>query len=442
MNYYEGLNEKLYKALPNARRVLEIGCAGGRLGAAYKQANPKAYWCGVEMVPEIAERAAQMLDKVICGDVNSIKAEDFDEPFDLVVCGDVLEHLIDPEFTLRNLRKLVSTGARLVTCVPNMGHISVIEKLICGDLTYEPSGLLDKTHLRFFTPSSIQKVLLDAGWLPSIVDTYMAGVSYLPVAQAIGDAATKMGVPGPIATRNLQIYQMIVSCKPAHVRPELSDSVSANEGPKVSVVVPATNPWQFGANIKQSPGILEMKSPIVVVEGASSAADGLNKGLAKSNTEWILYCHQDVYLPKGSGELLLHELSKIDPSITPVVGFMGIGSSDTGQKSGLCVDRVDLLDFPSSSDASSLDEFAVLIHRDSPLKLDSSLGWHLWATDLCQQARSHKPAPIHIPILRIPLFHNSYNDGQLSSAYHESAKKMAAKYPENLPITTLCSTIR
>ena len=189
MNYYEGLNEKLYKALPNARRVLEIGCAGGRLGAAYKQANPKAYWCGVEMVPEIAERAAQMLDKVICGDVNSIKAEDFDEPFDLVVCGDVLEHLIDPEFTLRNLRKLVSTGARLVTCVPNMGHISVIEKLICGDLTYEPSGLLDKTHLRFFTPSSIQKVLLDAGWLPSIVDTYMAGVSYLPVAQAIGDAA-------------------------------------------------------------------------------------------------------------------------------------------------------------------------------------------------------------------------------------------------------------
>ena len=87
-----------------------------------------------------------------------------------------------------------------------------------------------------------------------------------------------------------------------------------------------------------------------------------------------------------------------------------------------------------------MDEFAVALHRDAAVKIDPSLGWHLWATDLCIQAERLARQPV-AQILRLPLFHNSTNDYALPEAFHESGQRLLEKYPDLFSIPTLCGII-
>jgi hypothetical protein len=104
------------------------------------------------------------------------------------------------------------------------------------------------------------------------------------------------------------------------------------------------------------------------------------------------------------------------------------------------IDRTSLFSHPPSAGAVSMDEFAVALHRDAAVKPDRSLGWHLWATDLCIQAERLAGQPI-AQILDLPLFHNSTNDYQLPDAFHESGQRLLDKYPDLNSIPTLCGLL-
>lgn len=93
-----------------------------------------------------------------------MEREDFDGSFDYVIMGDVLEHLFDTDNALKKVHKWLKPGGRLVVSVPNIAHISILAQQLQGDWEYVDAGILDRTHVRFFTEQTIQLYLLKNGY--------------------------------------------------------------------------------------------------------------------------------------------------------------------------------------------------------------------------------------------------------------------------------------
>ncbi len=104
---------------------------------------------------------------------------------------------------------------------------------------------------------------------------------------------------------------------------------------------------------------------------------------------------------------------------------MGVNAATKSyEHAGFVIDRGSRFDQPASEAVVSIDELALVLPRQSPLRIDPSLGWHLWATDLCLQAICAHRFFAHI--VRLPLFHNSHTDHTLPAAFHASAATLAA----------------
>ena len=147
----------------SARSVLDIGCGAGRLGEALKARQP-AEVVGIELNEAAAAAGRQRLDEVLVGDVERLELDFPPGSFDAIVCGDILEHLRDPDRLLRQARSWLAPDGRLVASIPNVRHHSVVRSLLEGNWTYESAGLLDRTHLRFFTRREIEKLFFRAGF--------------------------------------------------------------------------------------------------------------------------------------------------------------------------------------------------------------------------------------------------------------------------------------
>ncbi len=162
--YYDNINLDLLNGIPlTSQRVLEIGCGPGRLGMEFKKRNPGSSYFGVEIEAPAAAIAASRLDMVLCGSVETIDLGFLNGSLDCIVYGDVLEHLGDPWAVLKSHRALLREGGRMLACIPNIQHWSVIASLMRGHWTYSSDGLLDITHLRFFTLGSIVALFESAG---------------------------------------------------------------------------------------------------------------------------------------------------------------------------------------------------------------------------------------------------------------------------------------
>ncbi len=163
--YFAGIRPEMLAFVPaQAKRVLEIGCGSGEFGAALKQ-EFGAEVTGVELFPEAAETARTRLDRVIVADVERDALDLPPGHFDCLVCNDVLEHLVDPWTVLRNLRSYVQENGTLVVSIPNVRHHKVVRHLVWpGEWRYEKSGVLDRTHLRFFTRKTACEMVESAGF--------------------------------------------------------------------------------------------------------------------------------------------------------------------------------------------------------------------------------------------------------------------------------------
>jgi len=161
--YYRSTREDLLSLVPiEARRVLDVGCGAGQLGQALKeQVNREVM--GIELDQEAAHIAATVLDQVICAPVESVALEELGPPYDCIIFGDILEHLVDPWATLRRFATLLTPDGRIVASLPNVAHWSVVAGLLRGRWEYQDRGLLDRTHLRFFTRRSVTALFAQAG---------------------------------------------------------------------------------------------------------------------------------------------------------------------------------------------------------------------------------------------------------------------------------------
>jgi len=356
--------------------------------------------------------------------------------YDCVVMGNVLEHLKYPERLLEELKAITTPEVELLLCVPNMSHVSVLERLIMGDACYDDDGLMDRRHLRLYSCSSLFKMLMDSGWLPQLQDREQMRTPNMALTEGLLKLAEELRIPLSTAVRHLITYQMIARCRKLPQLPAL-------EGQPVSVIVPVTNEAQLGLNILKSPGLQEINAEVIAVQHAGSAAEAYAMGAREARHAWRLFCHQDVYFPKGSGKAIAALLSGVEASRrrSNVLGFAGLALEGGPRRaSGVLVDRINAWDYAATEQAVTVDELCVAIHRDYQYRIDPELGWHLWATDLCLQALTHPTDPRFTHVARVPLFHNSASDWSLPASYRESEKKLLAKYPQLSVIMSLCST--
>lgn len=183
-DYYESEREDIIALIPpDARRILDVGCGFGLMGKALKQKNGAIEVVGLEAEEKAAEIAKKNIDKVITGDVEGVKMPFADGYFDCLIYGEVLEHLKDPWRIMKEHAPYLKKGGCCIVSMPNISHYSIIEGLLKDKWDYKDAGILDSTHLRFFTINGMRKMLNDAGY---IIDEEKRYIRASKVKKAIG----------------------------------------------------------------------------------------------------------------------------------------------------------------------------------------------------------------------------------------------------------------
>jgi len=154
------------RALPGGLRLLDLGAAGGHLGRAVR--DRCAFLAGVEPDPALSDGAQEGYDDWRRAD--ALSPGDWTAPFDVVVCADVLEHLPRPEELLARIHAWLRPAGTLLVSLPNVANITVRAALLAGRFPYAERGILDRTHLRFYTRDSARALLTGAGFRIRDVD--------------------------------------------------------------------------------------------------------------------------------------------------------------------------------------------------------------------------------------------------------------------------------
>ena len=172
ISYYQVQRQEMLAYIPeDARRFVELGCGAGGFGALLRETRHDVHIIGVEIHPKSAEEARKRLDNVIEQPVeialDSIPAGSID----CVVCNDLLEHLVDPWAVLRQVKRILQPHGSIVSSIPNVRHFPVFKNyFLGGDWKYEKWGVLDRTHLRFFTKSSIARMFSETGFHTTLIE--------------------------------------------------------------------------------------------------------------------------------------------------------------------------------------------------------------------------------------------------------------------------------
>jgi 2-polyprenyl-3-methyl-5-hydroxy-6-metoxy-1,4-benzoquinol methylase len=147
------------------KRVLEFGCASGYVSRVLRDRGCRVV--GIEIDPEFASQAKEFCEDVIIGDAESLDLESIlaGQSFEVAVFGDVLEHMSDPLQMLRRVRQWLTPEGYVVASLPNIAHGAVRLALLDGHFDYTPEGLLDETHMRFFTHQTIKDLFHQAGFV-------------------------------------------------------------------------------------------------------------------------------------------------------------------------------------------------------------------------------------------------------------------------------------
>lgn len=158
---YDEINLQIASAGLKGQRILDIGCGSGLLGEALRKKGN--YVIGVNISQSELAVAKNRLDEIICHDVTSDIDINLEQPVDVLLFSDILEHTPDPEFVLKKFLKYLKPGGLIIISIPNVACYNMRLRLLGGFFNYEDYGVLDRTHLRFFTKKSLLKFLHHCG---------------------------------------------------------------------------------------------------------------------------------------------------------------------------------------------------------------------------------------------------------------------------------------
>jgi predicted TPR repeat methyltransferase len=154
------------RALAPGRRLLDLGAAGGHLGRSVR--DRCAFLAGVEPDATLPDAAREGYDD--WRRTEALSAGDWPQPFDVVVCADVLEHLAQPERLLERIRAWLAPGGTLLVSLPNAANITARAAILSGRFPYADRGLFDRTHLRFYTRATGRELIESAGFRVAAVE--------------------------------------------------------------------------------------------------------------------------------------------------------------------------------------------------------------------------------------------------------------------------------
>lgn len=256
-NYYDHLRREVLELIPvGASRLLDVGCGAGILGSALKAAA-KIEVHGIELVPDVAAIAATRLDRIWTSSVEDALPQLPDSHYDCIVVADVLEHLIDPLSVLRALRNKLRPHGIIVASIPNVQNWGVLSALIEGRFDYTADGILDRTHLRFFTRRSVEQLFWSAGLKIEILATTTRGPS-LP--EAFSAECERAGLDAESIRRDAMTFQFLVRAQ----LPEIFE-------PRIAVIVLNWNGRDDTMRCLSSLQRVDYhRSEIVVVDNGSS----------------------------------------------------------------------------------------------------------------------------------------------------------------------------
>ena len=213
-------------------RVLDLGCGSGAIGRflAARDGAAAGPIDGLTISQEEAQRAATHYRQVEVADLDNCRLADLFAAgsYDAIVCADVLEHIRQGDRVLAECRQLLAPGGRVLLSIPNAAYAGLMGELMAGEFRYREEGLLDETHLRFFTRRTLMRFLADNGWAPESTDVV---VRQLPDSEfnVAFDALPPAVARYLLALPDALTYQFIVVARPAsdsEPAPPIDDSAA------------------------------------------------------------------------------------------------------------------------------------------------------------------------------------------------------------------------
>jgi SAM-dependent methyltransferase len=202
-----GGHSKLLALAGSPKRALDVGCSSGYLAA--RLADRGCAVVGLEADERAAEEARAVCEEVLVGDVETMELPFPPGSFDLVLCGDVLEHLRDPELFLARVRPLLAPAGRLVLSTPNVANWAMRLGLLAGRWRYTDRGILDRTHTHLFTRRTLEEALGRAGYRVVAFDfTVPVPLVGTPRVETVAHALGRL-------RPSLLAYQFVVAAAPA-----------------------------------------------------------------------------------------------------------------------------------------------------------------------------------------------------------------------------------
>jgi 2-polyprenyl-3-methyl-5-hydroxy-6-metoxy-1,4-benzoquinol methylase len=207
----------LIDVLPlSAKRVIDIGCGIGEIAKEFHVRGAPESYLGVEIVPEDAEVAKQYCSQVMVGNIEEFDSDTWAQltNYDLWVFGDVLEHLYDPWKILKKVRTILPHDGQIACCIPNVQHWSIQARLSIGDWRYADKGLLDRTHIRFFTRQTIIEMMQHAGFeITELIPRHIHHPTADKFLDFIENLASTTGGDPHIARVDASVFQYIVKAR-------------------------------------------------------------------------------------------------------------------------------------------------------------------------------------------------------------------------------------
>jgi GT2 family glycosyltransferase/2-polyprenyl-3-methyl-5-hydroxy-6-metoxy-1,4-benzoquinol methylase len=342
----------------DARRILDVGCAAGLLGEQLRARQPCEVW-GIECEREAARAAGARLDRVIETPVLEAAAALPRAHFDTLIAADILEHLPDPLAALRALLPSLAADATVVISLPNVQHHSVVRDLLHGRFTYRPYGILDQTHLRFFTRASVVDLVRRAGLsVERVVPLYVHGRERRAARRRRPPAGIPLPAEAPV--EDFYATQFFVIARAPAPAPDLSAvkvSIVMLTWNRLDVTRPAieslraqtTQPYELivvdNGSTDETPAYLDTleREGVRVIRNAENrgVAAGWNQGLRVATGDCLMVLNNDVLVAGDWLQRMVRAAYTI-----PRVGMVGCRASSIGGPQQLLPDYQDTAEFP------------------------------------------------------------------------------------------------
>lgn len=345
----------------------------------------------------------------------------------------------DPLAELRRVRASLPDGGRLVVAMANGASASSLVLHLRSDPAQASYVEPRPAHVHGYATGF--KLLLEAGFSPDVAETLTTEVD-----PALVEAATPLlehlRVDVARATNHLGAEGYLYVADVLTDVPDAGAAEVRDQRP-LTFVACVNDDLQLAHNLLASP-VFGPDSPhqLLTYRGMTSAAEGLNRGLHEAEHDLVVMIQQDIYVPSWWPERLVRQWELASAGGTPpsLAGPFGVRYREGGREHvGHVVDRDHLLRMPRELPArvDGLDELVLVLPRDTDLRVEPRVGWHLYGTDL---ALTVHEAGGWTAVLDLPCHHNSlYHD--LDESYRHSEAMLATKWTRELPVVTNTSTI-